>query len=68
LGGAEEVVRVEIFWPRTGETQVVEGLELDACYVVREGEAGGRKVEEKRFGWPEGKKGRGHAHGHAAVE
>ncbi|HUG10777.1 MAG TPA: CRTAC1 family protein, partial [Opitutaceae bacterium] len=39
LGDAEEIVRVEIFWPVTGETQVLTGLSVDRAYSVREGEA-----------------------------
>ena len=36
LADATEVVRVEIFWPATGQTQVLTGLEPDHAYHVRE--------------------------------
>jgi hypothetical protein len=38
LGDAESIDRVEIRWPG-GLTQVVQGLELDRRYIVREGDA-----------------------------
>jgi hypothetical protein len=38
LGQAKEIKRVEIFWPVTGKTQVLEGLEMDRFYRVREGD------------------------------
>jgi len=40
LGDASAVTRVEIDWPRSGATQVVEAVPLDAFVVVREGAAG----------------------------
>ncbi len=62
LGAARAVERVEIFWPATGETQIVEGLALDRAYVIREGEAGAREVATKAFAWP-ATGAHGHAHG-----
>jgi len=53
LGQATGIVRVEIFWPRTGRTQTISGLELDRCYAVREGEAAAREVQLRRFAWPD---------------
>lgn len=53
LGGATAVKRVEIFWPATGRTQVIEGLRADRCYGVREGEAVAREVVLKPFAWPD---------------
>jgi len=38
LGQAQSVKRVEVFWPRTGKTQVLTGLELDHFYRVKEDE------------------------------
>ena len=39
LGQAQAIARVEIFWPRTGKTQVLTGLEMDRFYRVREDQA-----------------------------
>lgn len=36
LGQAERIERVEVFWPRTGETQTVTGLELDSTATITE--------------------------------
>jgi len=36
LGQANAITRVEIFWPRTGKTQVLTGLEMDRFYKVKE--------------------------------
>ena len=36
LGQAQAIVRAEIFWPVTGKTQVMEGLEMDHLYKIRE--------------------------------
>ena len=52
LGQASGVTRVEIFWPRTGQTQVISQLQMDRCYSIREGEAGVKEVLLKRFAWP----------------
>jgi hypothetical protein len=52
LGRATQVLRVEIFWPRTGKTQVVSSLQLDHAYEVREGDASAREVALKTFAWP----------------
>jgi hypothetical protein len=38
LGQAKAIKRIEIFWPVTGKTQVLEGLEMDRFYRVKEGE------------------------------
>jgi hypothetical protein len=45
-------VRVEIFWPKTGKTQVVSGLAMDRCYTVTEGVSTAREVVLKSFAWP----------------
>jgi hypothetical protein len=39
LGDATSVVRAEIVWPGSGETQVVTGLVLDTRSIVRQGES-----------------------------
>ena len=38
LGQAQAIARLEIFWPRTGRTQVLTGLSMDRFYKVKEGE------------------------------
>ena len=40
LGKAERIERFEVFWPKTGITQVVENVPLDASIEVVEGKAG----------------------------
>jgi hypothetical protein len=52
VGRATVVKRVEIFWPVTGLTQVVSGLEVNSLYHVREGTDSAAKVELKSFRWP----------------
>ncbi len=52
LGQARSIVRVEIFWPRTGLTQVITGLDPDRCYSIREGELVAREVILPHFSWP----------------
>ena len=39
LGQAQSIARVEIFWPRTGRTQVLPGPAMDHFYKVKEGES-----------------------------
>jgi hypothetical protein len=39
LGQAKSIRAVETFWPVTGKTQTVQGLELDHFYRIREGKA-----------------------------
>lgn len=38
LGKAESIQQVEVFWPVTGQTQILKGLVMDRFYEVREGE------------------------------
>ena len=52
LGQSAEIVRVEIFWPKTGQTQVIRGLKADRCYAIREGDDAARPVVLKSFSWP----------------
>ena len=52
LGQAGAVVRVEIFWPATGKTQIIRGLALDRCYTIREGDDRPRETVLKSFRWP----------------
>jgi len=39
LGQAVSIDRVEIFWPRTGKTQVIHPLAMDHFYKVKEGQS-----------------------------
>jgi len=52
LGAAQAVVKVKIFWPATGRTQEVTGLQFDRCYTVAEGAATATEVVLKGFAWP----------------
>jgi hypothetical protein len=52
LGQARIIKRVEIFWPVTGLTQVVTGLEINRLYQIREGAAAPTPLELKSFPWP----------------
>ena len=52
LGQATAIARVEIFWPRTGLTQVIGDLQLDHAYLVREGDNSAREQVLKSFPWP----------------
>jgi hypothetical protein len=52
LGRATRVKRVEVFWPVTGETQVLEGLAVNSCYHVKEGAAAATRFELRSFPWP----------------
>ncbi len=54
LGRATKILRVEIFWPVTGQTQVIEGLALDRAYAVSEGETTATDVTPRSFAWPTG--------------
>jgi len=54
LGTSTRVTRVEIRWPASGLTQVLEHLDIDTCYHVREGEARAVAVTLPTFRWPAG--------------
>ena len=45
LGDATRIASVEVFWPVSGSTQTVRGLQVDHRYRVREGAAGATPVE-----------------------
>lgn len=64
LGQATAIVRAEIFWPVTGITQIVEGLEMDRFYKIREGESDATRMNLASFRIPTSS---GHA-GHAAQQ
>lgn len=54
LGQARTIKRVEIFWPVTGLTQVVTGLNINQLYEVREGVTTPTLITLKSFPWPSG--------------
>ncbi|HED66699.1 MAG TPA: CRTAC1 family protein [Planctomycetes bacterium] len=49
LGPAERIVRLEIFWPKTGKTQVFEDVPFDRELVITEGEEELEVREPRRF-------------------
>jgi len=49
LGAAESVGSLEVFWPRTGKTQVFQDLPVDVHVAVREDEPDYQLVPEVRF-------------------
>ena len=52
LGQAKTIKRVEIFWPVTGQTEVLTGLEINHFYRIQEGIAAATAVPLKSFPWP----------------
>jgi hypothetical protein len=52
VGGARAIRRVEIFWPVSGTTQVLAGLDVNTAYHVREGDASATRLELRTFAWP----------------
>jgi hypothetical protein len=67
LGRAKAIIRAEIFWPVTGITQVVSGLELDHGYQVREGAAAATPMVLRSFQLPVSS-GSAHHHHHLPAE
>jgi hypothetical protein len=53
LGPARTIKRVEIRWPVTGATQVLDDLDINSCYHVREGSEPDKLVLGT-FRWPAG--------------
>jgi len=49
LGDARRILSVEIFWPTTGLTQKVGGLQLDHRYRIREGVGAAVRVDRPSF-------------------
>ncbi len=52
LGQADAIARIEIFWPVTGRTQILTGLERDRSYHVQEGATAAVPLQLKSFPWP----------------
>jgi len=61
LGDALSIDRVEIFWPTTGRTQVLKGLETNQAYSVKEDASSATLLDRKAVPF---KKSDGHAHHH----
>lgn len=49
LGDATAIRSIEIFWPTTGVTQTLPGVERDQFYTVTEGESAAKPWAVKRF-------------------
>ncbi|HWA27407.1 MAG TPA: CRTAC1 family protein [Lacunisphaera sp.] len=64
LGQATKIVKLEVFWPRTGRTQVIDGLQLDRAYAITEDQPKATEARLTTFAWPTG--GENHHHHHAA--
>jgi hypothetical protein len=64
LGQATTVERVEIFWPVSGVTQVITGLNLDRTYRIREGDVGATELALKTFAYPTTPPKGAHSHSH----
>jgi len=47
LGRAERIVSVEVHWPRTDITQVIEGIRPGAFWRITEGEAQAERIERR---------------------
>ena len=52
LGDATAVESLEIFWPTTGRTQVIRGLQLDRAYAIIEDQEDARELPLTAFAWP----------------
>jgi len=65
LAQAKSILRVEISWPTTGKTQVLQGLEINRFYKIRESESDPTQVSLVSFGLPTSPNAPAHNHGHA---
>jgi hypothetical protein len=45
LGSADRIERLEVFWPKTGQLQVVDGAEIDTTIRVVEGRARCERID-----------------------
>ncbi len=66
LAQATSIRLIEIFWPVTGQTQKLRGLEMDRFYKIREGALDAVPVKLPTFKFPESLPGQAHHHDHAA--
>jgi hypothetical protein len=62
LGDSSRIVAVKIFWPVTGKTQTVDGLEAGRWYRIREGEPRARPFSVQPFAFPRPAPGHDHSH------
>jgi len=67
LGQARSIVRTEILWPATGKTQVLDGLEMDRFYKIREGGETTSPTALARFDLPTSTDAPARHHGHASI-
>ena len=49
LGSATSIKRIEIFWPGSKDAEVIEDLELDSFYLIKQGSTKGKKIERKKI-------------------
>lgn len=49
LGQATAIKRVEICWPATGKTNVLDGVEMDGSYSIREGDSKAHALNLRPF-------------------
>ncbi|HXG47499.1 MAG TPA: CRTAC1 family protein [Methylomirabilota bacterium] len=59
LGGADRIERVEVWWPVTGVTNILTGLERNRFYEFTEGDGKAVEIPTRRFSWPVGAVGAG---------
>ena len=52
IGKANTIERAEIFWPVTGQTEVLQDLAVNQAYHVREGDGRADLIHLKSFAWP----------------
>jgi ASPIC and UnbV/FG-GAP-like repeat len=63
LGQATAIRRIEIFWPVTGQSQVLDGVTMDRFYTVREGAGAPAVWKLKKFSMPSANPSHENAHG-----
>ena len=51
LGSANEIERMEVWWPVSGRTNVVEGVKADRFYEIAEGESEVKELKREKFMW-----------------
>ncbi|MDQ8204748.1 FG-GAP-like repeat-containing protein [Pelagicoccus sp. SDUM812003] len=64
LGDAASLLRIEIDWPASGKTQVVNSLQLDRAYHIREDSPTPQVLPQKSFSWPSPAAHQSHHHHH----
>jgi hypothetical protein len=52
LGQCEKIERVELWWPVSGQTNILTSLHPNRFYEITEGQTQARALERKRFAWP----------------